>query len=298
MRLSLIPAVILIAILVSAGCTGNTVKSSYSVDSGGVLSMTCAPVTSSEDILFTNDSYTKSRLVFHTESGDVVTYLAAPKIPKAAVVYVPGAGEKLSGHEERMVRFTSEGYAFLFVDSRGNGGETAGIPFSQQLVQQDYARFEKGEMPQYYLSICDLVSAQKLLNRKYQVPVYAMGSSNGGRYAAVAAGIDPQFAGYAGISTSDWGVKDSFIQSGYTGDPLRFATSIEPGTYIGKISPRPVWIFHAEKDPIIPFESGQQFFAQAREPKTFMEFSGSHGINSDVDEKIIGQWAQIYAPRG
>ena len=66
-----------------------------------------------------------------------------------------------------MVRFASAGYAFLFVDTRGNGGETAGIPFSQQLIQQDYAQFEKGEMPQYYLSICDLVSAQKMLSTRY-----------------------------------------------------------------------------------------------------------------------------------
>ena len=228
----------------------------------------------------------------------MITYLAAPKTPKATIVYAPGAGEKLAAHEDRMVRYASSGYAFLFVDTRGNGGETAGIPFSPQLVQQDYTRFENGEMPQYYLSICDLVSAQKLLAGKYQVPVYAMGSSNGGRYAAVAAGVDPQFAGYVGISTSDWGVKDAFVQQGYTGDPVRFATSIEPGTYIGKISPRPVWIFHAENDPIIPFESGQQFFAQAKEPKTFIVFSGSHGINSDVDEKIIAAMgANLCPPR-
>ena len=69
-----------------------------------------------------------------------------------------------------MIRFASAGYAFLFVDTRGNGGETTGIPFSQQLIQQDYAKFEKGEMPQYYLSICDLISAQKMLNGRYNVP--------------------------------------------------------------------------------------------------------------------------------
>ena len=49
-----------------------------------------------------------------------------------------------------------------------------------------------------------------------------------GRYAAVAAGVDPDVAGYVGISTSDWGILDSAIQQGYTGDPIRFATSIEP----------------------------------------------------------------------
>ena len=288
----------LIIFSILSGCTGTPSKSTYSVDDNGVLSLMCAPVTTTEQELFTNETYTTSRIVFHTENGDVISYLGSPKQPKAAIVYAPGAGEKLAGHEERMVRFASAGYAFLFVDMRGNGGETTGIPFSQQLIQQDYAKFEKSEMPQYYLSICDLVSAQKILSGRYNVPVYAVGSSNGGRYAAVAAGTDPAFAGYVGISTSGWGLLDSVTQQGITGDPVRFATSLEPGTYLAKISPRPVWIFHAKADPIIPFESGQRFFEKAQEPKTFIEFSGDHGINPDVDARIIMQWAQIYGNRG
>jgi hypothetical protein len=289
---------LLILLSVLSGCSGTQIKSTYSIDDKGSLSLTCAPVTTSDEEIFANETYTKSRIVFHTGNGDVVSYLGTPEEPKAAIVYAPGAGEKPAGHEERMIRYAAAGYAFLFVDTRGNGGETAGIPFSQQLIQQDYAKFGKGEMPQYYLSICDIVSAQKMLTGKYKVPIYSMGSSNGGRYAAVAAGIDPAFDGYVGISTSDWGLLDSITQQGITGDPVRFATSLEPGTYIGQISPRPVWIFHARSDPIIPFESGQQFFEKAQDPKTFIAFSGDHGINPDVDERILEQWAQIYATRG
>jgi dipeptidyl aminopeptidase/acylaminoacyl peptidase len=289
--------VLLMILSLFAGCATTTGKSSFSVDDKGVLSLTCAPETYTEEILFTNETYTKSRIVFHSENGDVVSYLGAPKQPNATIVYAPGAGEKLAGHEVRMVRFAAAGYAFLFVDTRGNGGETPGIPFGQQLIQQDYARFEKSEMPQYYQSVCDLSSAQQLLTAKYYVPVYSMGSSNGGRYAAVAAGTDPAFAGYVGISTSDWGLLDSVTLHGITGDPVRFANSIEPSTYFVRISPRPVLIFHAKADPIIPFENGEQFFQKALEPKTFIEFSGDHGINPDVDTQIIMQWAQIYGNR-
>jgi uncharacterized protein len=291
--------VFLVTLLVLAGCSGTAEhSSSYMVDRNGILSLTCAHVTYTEEVLFSNETYTKSKIVMHTFSGDVVTYLGAPGQPKAAIVYSPGAGEKLAGHEDRMVRFASAGYAFLFVDTRGNGGETPGLPFSQQMIQQDYTLFEKGEMPHYYMNICDLISAQQLLTGKYPVPVYAVGSSNGGRYAAVAAGTDPAFAGYAGISTSDWGLLDSVTQQGIAGDPVRFAASLEPSTYFVKISPRPVWIFHAKADPVIPFESGRQFFQKAGEPKTFIEFAGDHGINPDVDNQIIMQWAQIYGNRG
>ncbi|MDP2797738.1 MAG: alpha/beta hydrolase [Methanoregula sp.] len=300
MRSLLTIGVIFVLLLACAGCTGipgTGAKPAYSVDNKGILSVTCAPVTTSEEMLFSNETYTKTRIVMHTQSGDVITYLAAPKNPKAAIVYAPGAGEKIAGHEERMVRYAAAGYAFMFTDTRGNGAETPGIPFSPQLVQQDYKRFENGDWPQYYLTVCDLVSAQKIVSDRFSVPVHVMGSSNGGRYAAVAAGIDPQFAGYVGISTSDWGLLDSTIQQGYSGAPVRFATSVEPSTYFTKITPRPVWIFHASGDQIIPFANGKQFFDLAQEPKTFTGFSGSHGINSDVDAQIIMQWAQIYGTR-
>ena len=294
MRTGIIAAGILVVFIALAGCTGNRASSSYSVDSNGVLSVSCAPVTTGEEILFTNETYTKTKVVIHTQSGDVVTYLAAPEHPRAAIVYVPGAGEKPAGHEERMIRYTAAGYAFLFIDIRGNGGQTPGYPINPQ---RDFSLFEKGDWPQYYLTVCDLVAARQVLSGRFGVPVYAMGSSNGGRYAAVAAGVDPEFSGYVGISTSDWGVLDSAIQQGYSGNLIRFATSLEPSTYFTKISPRPVWVFHAAGDPIIPFANGKQFYDSAQEPKTFLEFSGEHGINSDVDDRIIVQWAQIYATR-
>jgi len=289
-------ALVLTALL--AGCSGTPAQSTYSVDDHGMLSVTCVPVTTSEDVIFANETYTKSKIILHTASGDVVTYLAAPDRPKAAVVYVPGAGETIAAHEGRMLQYANAGYAFLFVDTRGRGGETPGVPFGQALIQQDFAKFQSGEWPQYYLTICDLVNARQLLSARYSVPVYALGSSNGGRYAAIAAGVDPGVAGYVGISTSDWGVLDTVNEQGYTGDPVRFATSLEPGTYIGTIAPRPVWIFHNATDPIIPFGDGEALFEHAREPKTFIEFLGSHGINGDVDNRVLMQWAQIYATRG
>ncbi|HVN73779.1 MAG TPA: alpha/beta hydrolase [Methanoregula sp.] len=286
---------VLILLAVAAGCTAPAAKPSYTVSSDGVLAVTCGPVTTTEQVLFTNETYTKTKIVLHTFDGDVVTYLAAPQHPKAVLVYAPGAGEKLSGHEDRMVRLSAAGFAFLFVDTRGNGGETPGYPFNPQL---DFSAFENGAWPEYYLTVCDLSSARQLLADRFGVPVYAIGSSNGGRYAAVAAGTDKKFAGYIGVSTSDWGVLSSAVQQGYTGDPIRFATSIEPGTYLSRLSPRPVWMFHSRTDPIIPFAQGQALFAEASEPKTFTEFPGGHGIDASVDNLIIGQWAQIYGSGG
>ncbi|HNX17471.1 MAG TPA: alpha/beta hydrolase [Methanoregula sp.] len=277
-----------------AGCTGSTATPSYSVDKNGVLSVTCAPVTSTETVLVSNETYTKSRFVLHTTTGDVVTYLSYPKTPKAVMVYIPGASETIAGHEERMVRYAKAGYAFMFIDTRGRGGETPGYPFNPST---EYAKFKTGnqeEWPGYYLTICDISSARALLSLKFGVPVYAVGGSNGGRYAAVAAGVDKNFAGYVGISTAEWGLKESVVAQGGSGDILRFAESVEPGTYLPGISPRPVWMFHNATDPIIPFAQGKALFATANEPKKYIEFSGDHGINPDVDRQLIALWAQIY----
>ena len=89
MRKDIIAAGILVIFIVLAGCTGQQATSSYSVDSRGILSVSCAPATTSEEILLKNDTYTKTRIVQQTQRGDVVTYLAAPQNPKAAQDYYP-----------------------------------------------------------------------------------------------------------------------------------------------------------------------------------------------------------------
>lgn len=303
-RLQLPPAAIVVLVFtlfLSAtlpGCTGDSDRAGYTVDSFGKLAVSCPAVTVSEEVIEMNQTYARSRLTLHTQEGDVIAWLAAPREPLAGTVYAPGAGETIAAHDARMIRYAAAGFAFLYLDIRGNGGETAGLPFGQQLVQSDYAKFTRGAWPQYYLTVCDLSSARRYLADRYGCPVYAMGSSNGGRYAAVAAGVDPAFAGYVGISTSDWGIRDSFGRQGIRGDPIRFAASLEPSTYIASISPRPVWVFHAKTDPIIPSGDGETFFNHAKEPRTFSEFAGSHGINSDADEKILSAWGQIYGTRG
>jgi dienelactone hydrolase len=285
---------LLVVLALFAGCTGSTPSPSYSVDSNGVLSVTCPQATANETVLVTNSTYTVSRYVLSTPTGNVVTYLSYPEKPKAVLVYIPGAGERVAGHADRMLAYAQAGYAFMFVDTRGRGGETEGYAFSPQ---EDYAKFKannQNDWPEFYETICDISSARSLLAAKFGVPVYAVGGSNGGRYAAVAAGTDKNFAGYIGISTADWGLKDAVLAQGGSGDVLRFAESLEPGTYLPKISPRPVWMYHNATDPVIPYALGEALYATAGEPKTFTEFDGDHGINSDVDNKIIAHLAQIY----
>ncbi len=290
-RIAGIVIVVLLSVLL-AGCTGTPpVGRAYTVDSSGVLSVQCPPVQVTETVLKTEANVTISRLVFHTPNGDVFGLLAAPAnaSPKAAFVHAPGAGNKKEGHEGRAFSYAQNGYAYLVLDIRGNGGETLGYPLD---FEKDFDLYQKGGFPGYYDTVCDMINARQFLTTRYGVPVYASGESNGGRYAAVATAIDPGFAGYVGISTSGFGRAGD--NPNFTDSARKFLLSIDPDVYIGTVSPRPVILFHASDDPIIPFGDGRKLYNLAKEPKKFFSFNGTHGVNGEVDRVLIDEYAQIY----
>jgi len=59
--------------------------------------------------------------------------------------------------------------------------------------------------------------------------------------------------------------------------PVRFLSRFQYGTaeYLGRIE-CPVLIVHSRDDEIMPFSHGRQLFEMAREPKEFLEISGTH----------------------
>ena len=52
------------------------------------------------------------------------------------------------------------------------------------------------------------------------------------------------------------------------------ADEINPESYIGQISPRPVYIMHGTADQTVDFSHGQRLFAAANEPKQFWQAQG------------------------
>ncbi|RXE57402.1 hypothetical protein ABH15_00425 [Methanoculleus taiwanensis] len=286
--------VLVVLLLLGAGCLAAPPpeEPSYAVDGDGHLTITAPPPeVAGEAVLEERGNVALTDLVYRSGDADVHAILAEPARPVMGIVYAPGAGVPAEAHRERAIRYAEAGILFLAVDIRGNGGDTPGEPLN---IEQDYRRFAGGEWPQYYRIVADLSAARQVLAGRHGVPVVAMGSSNGGRYAAVAAAVDPAFAGYIGISTSGFGLAGD----GYTGDARRFLLSIDPDCSVGSIAPRPVVIYHAENDPIIPFGDGRALFERAAEPKAFFVFNGSHGIAGEVDDSVIAESAQFYGNAG
>jgi alpha-beta hydrolase superfamily lysophospholipase len=287
MRHHLLPPVILLAVLIlGAGCTGTgggagTPGSSWSVQNDGYLSLSCPfPTPVNEHVLEQNASLNLSEISFRNIDEEVYGLLAVPPNPRGAVILAPGAGISKEMEKGRVETYAMAGCAALVLDLRGNGGETQGHGFDPEL---DYLAFNAGTWPEFYKTACDLVVAQELVSGRWRGPVYAMGASNGGRYAAISAAADPGFAGYIGVSTSGFGLAGNE----YSGNASRFLLSFDPDHAIGKISPRPVWIFHSRRDPIINFTQGEELFSHAGEPKEFIVFNGTHGENDEVDGKVI-----------
>lgn len=280
---------LIVAAAILAGCSGMHPTVS-SVDDTGLLSLSCPNPGYDEEGLAAHGNYSAWRLTLKTQTAPVYAAVWAPENPRAAFVHVPGAGVPKEGHDARAARYAEAGYAYLVLDPRGNGGETSGYPLD---FDRDYTLFHAGKEPQYYEIVCDIVASRKYLTERINVPVYAVGESNGGRYALIATALDPGFAGFIGISTSGFGL----IGEEYGGDARKFLLSVDPSRYAGLITPRPVIIFHSRNDSVIPYDEGIKLYNYARDPRKFVDFNGTHGVNEEVDTWILSEWAQIYPGR-
>lgn len=262
-------------------------KYSYSLTDYGALKLggTDYAYTAGNVTYAADGSVKITELTMNDGSSDVYAFIAEPVDTKAraAVVFASGAGVPADRHLERATEYAKDGIVFMAVDIRGNGGKTEGYAFTG--IDTDYKYFSRGVTPQYYKIIFDLCAAQKYIAGIYgpDLPIYAAGSSNGGRYACVAAAIDEGFAGFVGISTSAYVYEEG---KGNAGMDI-FVRSINPDTYIGKIAPREVYILHSAADSLIPYDQGLGLYNRAGEPKDFEMFIGGHGINGEVDQYLL-----------
>jgi len=278
--------IILAFFIGTAGCIGNNQQEnvpapSWNLTPDGSVAFTVPPISVHEQVIEKNENLTVTDLNFSGFAGDVHAILVHPQNPTAFLVWAPGANNPASGYLEYMKFYPGHDIGVLILDVRGNGGKTPGYPMN---IEHDVDLFMQGEWPQFYLIATDMISARMYLNQRYQgIPVYAVGDSNGGRYAALAAGSDPEFAGYIGISTS------GFHRAGdaYNSPIREFLLSIDPDVQVRNMSTEAVTIFHAPDDPIIPYADGQELARNAGKKAQFIPFNGTHGVNREVDGTII-----------
>ena len=134
----------------------------FTLDGDGRLAIALGPgAPANATVLNATGDITLSRVVFAADDGvPVIAYVAAPPDPKAAIVYVPGANEPVSGHTQRFRTFADAGIAFLYLDARGNGFETPGEPFDRS---DELNRLRQDRWPQSYRVVADAMHARAYL---------------------------------------------------------------------------------------------------------------------------------------
>jgi dienelactone hydrolase len=247
---------------------------SYPEDRGNVnvkvLKTEALPNYTLETISFPSKDYTVEGLLRIPAAGT--------KVP--AVVILPGATVPKEGTQTLADIFSSMGYASLGIEQRNRGG----VDF-----RYDYDLWKNGKEPVEHKMVFDALRAVDVLRQQPSIDperIAIVGESNGGRFAIIAAAIDPRISGVIGISTSGYDA-ESQINEIKDESVIRFYRSIDPETYLKSIPPRKFVMLHSVNDTIIQIQFAQNTFEKAMEPKQFYSVTtGTHGYSEGMKEPL------------
>ena len=198
------------------------------------------------------------------------------------IVLLPGA-TVTKEREQGLARHLADlGYATITLDQRNLGGIDA---------QGDLQMFLKGEEPTEHKMVYDALAAAEILRSLPEIDprriIYA-GESNGGRFAIIACALDPAARGVLAISTCGYDTDAAIASAGAVDKDLaRFYRSIDPETYLDKITPRPLIMIHSRNDTVIPYRLAERTYARGSQPKRLHTVScAGHGYCSEMDEAV------------
>jgi len=223
-------------------------------------------------------NYTLETITFQSKDYTVEGLLRVPpsekKVP--AVVLLPGATVPKEGTQGLAQILSGMGYASLGIEQRNRGG----VDF-----QYDFTLFMDNKEPVEHKMVFDALRSVDVLRQDARIDperIAVVGESNGGRFAIIAAAIDPDIKGVIGISTSGY---DTQAQLAGLRDETarRFYRSIDPETYLKFMPPRKFVMMHSVNDSIIALEYAQNTFKKASEPKMFYQIeTGGHGFSDGM----------------
>ncbi len=256
----------------------------WSVSDEGILSYDLPERTdySITDINTSEDGDVVKYLTFKSEDEIIRGLMRFPsygdKVP--GIVVLPGAGVTKEGQQRLASDLADMGYATITIDQRNIGVVD---------LEKDLALFNEGKESSEYSMVYDALMAAEVLRDQKEVDpekIAMLGISNGGRFAIIAAALDPKIKGVVGISTSGYGT-GSIDKNNVDENTFTFYRSIDPDSYIATISPRKVIMFHASDDTVVPYSMAEDTFELAREPKSMYTINGSsHGYDMSSKEDL------------
>ncbi len=295
---AIISAVLLLAIVyffaTSTQPTSAQGSDTWTVSKDGVLSYPENRGKVDVQVLnITNGSnYTLETISFQSKDYTVEGLLRIPlsdkKVP--AVVILPGATVPMEGTQGLAEIFSNMGIASLGIEQRNLGGVDP---------QYDYELFTEGKEPIEHKMVFDALRSVDVLRQDPRIDatrIAIVGESNGGRFAIIAAAIDPEIRGVIGISTSGYDMESQLAIAHITDETkIRFYRSIDPDTYLGLLPPRKLVMMHSVNDTIIPIDMAKKTFDKASEPKQFYEVTtGTHGFSEGMRVPLENEIKQMF----
>ncbi len=278
--------IVIFSLAITAACVSRTndrtPDPTWALDGSYALSFHNRDLEAPQTILI-EDTGNSSVEKISYQSIDTTVYglLRIPKnVTKPAVVIVLPAATVSKEEDSPMAdALSSWGYASLTLDERGNGGETRGS--SPMDFTTGFDAFRMSETPAQYAQIYDVLLGYDYIRSRKDLDggnIAIVGESMGGRFAIIAAGIEPGFKAAFVVSSSPYG-----LVAGTNPEAIRFVDSVEPATYLEKLPPRKLVMFHFTNDTIIPIAYGRSLYDNASQPKAWYQYNGSvHGVYSDI----------------
>ena len=231
---------------------------------------------------------------FSSRDANISALLRIPNSshPVPGILILPGATVSKEGEQGLSAKLADMGYGSMVIDQRNLGG----VDF-----QLDSRMFEAGQEPTQHKMVYDALKAVDVMRQYPGIEpdnIAIIGISNGGRFAIIAAAIDPSIRGVVGISTSGYDIESLIANNSdqFTENQTRFLRSIDPDTYLNMLPPRKLVMIHMTNDSIIPVDLAQATYYKADEPKVFYPIEGEgHGYNTAMEDILEAELELMFS---
>jgi uncharacterized protein len=204
------------------------------------------------------------------------------KPSKGTFVYFHGNAENLSSHFASMSWLPEAGYNYFIFDYPGYG-QSEGEPGPYENVSSGRAALhwvhdnkDKTPLIIYGQSMGGIVAQRTVIEEKDQIPLKVL----------IADGTFSSFQRIARKKMASHWLTWLVQPFAYLSLSDRWAPDVD------KISPIPLIVMHGRQDRVVEYEHGERLFADAKEPKTFIEVpDGHHGdlfwVNEGRFRKVV-----------
>ena len=201
--------------------------------------------------------------------------LKPDKESRGTIFFLPGSGDNIASWSTHAEHLVKGGYQVFMMEYRGFGKSMGKATHTKVLSDAENALFE-------------------LLDRNDEIDkkIILLGQSYGGQIAINLASKHPdKIAALITEGTFTSFNKEVVFSVPFYLKPFLALFTVSPyksKNLIKQIRDVPVLIIHSKEDTVVPYNMGQQLFANANQPKYFWEIEGEHvkGIENYTAEYL------------